>query len=152
MPAQTVDAECGSSQQAVNLGAALIRSVEAEIVVACGIELMSRHPLESNVEGGLGEPMGRGYRARHEVTGQGEAAERIADRWHISRSECDEIAPRSQAVTAAAWDASRFADEVLALDLPGADEETQVSLARPPRPNAGRNRGGGPLSSPLWPP
>ena len=57
---------------------------------------------------------------------------RIADRWHISRSECDEIAPRSQAVTAAAWDASRFADEVLALDLPGADEETQVSLAQPP--------------------
>jgi acetyl-CoA acetyltransferase family protein len=136
VPAQTIDAQCGSSQQAVNLGAALIESGAAEIVVACGVEVMSRHALGSNVEGGLGEPMGRAYRERYEVTTQGEAAERIADRWHISREECDEIGLRSQELAAAAWEAGRFADEILAVDLAAAEGEIRVNLERDecPRP------------------
>jgi acetyl-CoA acetyltransferase family protein len=136
VPAQTIDAQCGSSHQAVNLAAALIQSGVSEIVVACGVELMSRHPLGSNVEGGVGNPMGRAYREQYEVTSQGEAAERIADRWQISREECDETGLRSQTLTASAWDAGRFDDEVFAVDMPGADEGIHVALARDecPRP------------------
>jgi acetyl-CoA acetyltransferase family protein len=130
VPALTVDAQCGSSQQAVNLGAAMIEAGVAEIVVACGVELMSRHPMGSNVTGGLGEPMGLSYRERYEVTSQGEAAERIADRWRVSRDECDEIGLRSQGLAAAAWETGRFANEVVAVHLRGAEPEIEVDLER----------------------
>ncbi len=130
VPASTLDAQCGSSQQAVNLAAALIRSGAAEVVVAAGVELMSRHPLGSNVEGGLGEPMGRIYRERLEVTSQGEAAERIADRWGVTRAEADQIGLRSQENAGRAWAEDRFAEEVMVVDQPGADPETMVQLDR----------------------
>lgn len=130
VPGTTLDAQCGSSQQSVNLGAALIESGAAEVVVAAGIELMSRHPLGSNVEGGLGEPMGHAYRQRFEVTSQGEAAERIAERWGVSREEADEIGLRSQENAGRAWAEGRFQDEVVAVDQPGADPGTSVELAR----------------------
>lgn len=123
----TLDAQCGSSQQAVNLGAALIRSGAADVVVACGVELMSVHPLGSNVAGGPGDPMGERYRERFEVTSQGEAAERIADAWGIDRAECDEIGLRSQERAAAAWEARRFDDEVLASSLLARDEGIRAS-------------------------
>ena len=129
VPATTLDAQCGSSHQAVNLARALIRSGDAEVVVAAGVEVMSRHPLGSNVAPGPGEPMGAAYREYHEVCSQGEAAERIADRWGIERAECDELGARSQALAAAAWDAGRFDGQVLALDLQGEDG-ARVTLER----------------------
>src|ERR1700760_448544 len=95
VPGTTLDAQCGSSHQAVSLGSALIGAGAADVVVAAGVELMSRHPLGSNVAPGPAQPMGRRYREHLEVTTQGEAAERIADRWGIPRQECDEIGLRS---------------------------------------------------------
>jgi acetyl-CoA acetyltransferase family protein len=94
------------------------------------VELMSRHPLGSNVEGGLGQPMGRMYRDRFEVTSQGEAAERIADRWGVTREEADEIGLRSQQNAGAAWEAGRFGAEVVAVDQPGDEPGTTVELTR----------------------
>jgi acetyl-CoA acetyltransferase family protein len=91
---------------------------------------MSRHPLGSNVEGGLGEPMGRAYRDRYEVINQGESAERIADRWGIERAECDEIALRSQERAAEAWRMGRFHAEVHPVDLAAADGTEQVRLSQ----------------------
>jgi acetyl-CoA acetyltransferase family protein len=129
VPATTLDAQCGSSHQAVNLARALIRSGDADVVVAAGVEVMSRHPLGSNVAPGPGEPMGAAYREHYEVSGQGEAAERIADRWGIERPECDELGARSQALAAAAWDAGRFDGQVLPVDLAGEDG-ADVVLAR----------------------
>jgi acetyl-CoA acetyltransferase family protein len=130
VPGTTLDAQCGSSQQAVNLASALIESGSAEVVVAGGVELMSRHPLGSNVEGGLGQPMGRIYRERFEVTTQGEAAERIADRWGVTREEADEIGLRSQRNAAAAWSEGRFQAEVVPVEQPGDEPGTTVELAR----------------------
>jgi acetyl-CoA acetyltransferase family protein len=130
VPATTLDAQCGSSQQAANAAAALIASGNADHVVVGGVELMSRHPLGSNVEGGLGEPMGRAYRDRYEVINQGESAERIADRWGIERAECDEIALRSQERAAEAWRMGRFHAEVHPVDLAAADGTEQVRLSQ----------------------
>ena len=113
--ATTLDAQCGSSQQSVSLGASLIRAGAAEAVVACGVEVMSRHPLGSNVEPGPGHPMAERYRELYEVTTQGEAAERIADRWGVNRAECDRLGLRSQVLAAEAWAEGRFDDEVLPL-------------------------------------
>jgi acetyl-CoA acetyltransferase family protein len=129
VPGTTLDAQCGSSHQAVNLARALIRSGDAEVVVAAGVEVMSRHPLGSNVEPGPGQPMGDAYRARFEVIGQGESAERIADRWGIDRRECDELGARSQTLAAAAWQAGRFAAEIMAVDLPS-ERDGRVRLDR----------------------
>lgn len=131
VPGTTLDAQCGSSHQAVSLAAALIGSGGADVVVAAGVELMSRHPLGSNVAPGPGQPMGSRYRELREVTTQGEAAERIADRWGISRAECDEIGLRSQHLARAAWDAGRFDAELVPVDLVSDDEGTAaVRLTR----------------------
>jgi acetyl-CoA acetyltransferase family protein len=128
VPGTTVDAQCGSSHQAVNLAAALIASGSCDLVVAGGVEVMTRHPLGANVAGGVGEPMGAEYRAHFEVTSQGEAAERIGDRWGIDRSECDALALRSQELAAAAWKQGRFAEEVLAVELLDATQTQSVNL------------------------
>jgi acetyl-CoA acetyltransferase family protein len=130
VPATTLDAQCGSSQQAANTAAALIASGNADHIVVGGVELMSRHPLGSNVEGGLGEPMGRRYQELYEVVNQGESAERIADQWSIDRAECDEIALRSQRRAAEAWASGRFDAEVRPVDLPSADGAARVRLDR----------------------
>jgi acetyl-CoA acetyltransferase family protein len=137
VPATTLDAQCGSSHQGVNVAAALVASGAAEHVVVGGVELMSRHPLGSNVAGGLGEPMGAAYRERYEVIDQGESAERIADRWGIDRAECDAIGLRSQSLAAQARDAGRFDAELHRVDLPGADrDDPGVSLAADETPRA----------------
>src|SRR5438477_8414142 len=81
--ATTVDSQCGSSQQATNLGAALIASGAADVVLSCGVESMSRVPLGSATKAGPGRPLPRSYYPRYEPTSQFEGAERIADKWGI---------------------------------------------------------------------
>ncbi|MEX1134715.1 MAG: thiolase family protein [Acidimicrobiia bacterium] len=124
IPAATLDAQCGSSHQAVNIAASLIAAGQADHVVVGGVELMSRHPLGSSVAGGEGEPMGAAYREHYEMIDQGESAERIADHWEIGRSECDEIGLRSQHLAAEARDNGRFDDELWPVDLPTANRES----------------------------
>ena len=127
VPGSTIDAQCGSSQQAVNLGAALVASGAAEVVVAGGVESMSRLPLGTAVEAGPGEPLNDAYRARYEVVHQGESAERIADLWNLDRRACDEFALASQDRAAGAWAAGRFDREVLALAGVARDEGPRAS-------------------------
>ena len=129
VPATTLDAQCGSSHQAISLGAALIGSTGADVVLAAGVELMSRHALGANVAGGDGEPFGDAYRSRYEVTSQGEAAERIADRWGIDRAECDALGLRSQDLARAAWAGGRFDAEIVPIDQRGHDS-TRIVLNR----------------------
>ena len=95
VPAVTFDAQCGSSQQAVNMAASSIAAGAAEVVVASGVESMSRVPLGSDRELGPGDPFSPVYLDRYELTTAGESAERIADKWGISRDECDQFAWRS---------------------------------------------------------
>ena len=95
VPGMTIDAQCGSSQQAVNIAASLVQSGAADIVLASGVESMSRIPL-GTARQGPGDPLSDAYRSRFEDIVPGESADRIADKWGISRGECDAWALRSQ--------------------------------------------------------
>ncbi len=119
----TVDAQCGSSQQATNLAAALVASGVVDTVLACGVESMSRVPLGTAVKQGPGRPLPESYFAQYEVTSQFEAAERIADKWGVSRDDCDRFGLRSQERARRAWDEGRFEREVLPLDAPDLSDD-----------------------------
>ena len=121
--ATTVDSQCGSSQQAANLGAGLIASGAADVVIACGIESMSRIPLGASAQAGPGRPMPPSYSEHYELTSQFEGAERIADKWGIRREETDLFGLRSQQRAAAAWVEGRFEREVVPVDAPDLGED-----------------------------
>ncbi len=79
--ATTVDAQCGSSQQATNLAYALVAGGVVDVAVGCGVELMSGVPMGATVPRGeaeVGKPVNRGYWEKYELTSQFEGAERIA--------------------------------------------------------------------------
>ena len=125
VPASTVDAQCGSAQQATNLAFALVRAGLAEVAIGCGVEVMSAVPMGSTVprDSGVGRPITRTYWAHHEFTSQFEGAERIADRWGISRAECDAFGKASQDRAARAWAEGRFDSQVLPVDVPERDAD-----------------------------
>ncbi len=127
VPATTVNAKCGSSQQALHIGAALVASGAAEVIVCAGIEHMTRHPLGQDVGTEMGDPYSPSYRGHYETTTQGEAAERIARQWKLDRQRCDEIAVVSQERAAAAMKRGRFAREILEVGTCRTDEGPRVS-------------------------
>ena len=123
--ATTVDTQCGSSQQATNLASSLVGSGVVDIAVACGVEVMSRIPIGSNGSKklGLGVPIPKSYFARYEMTSQFEGAERIAEKWGISRDDTDRFGLASQQRAARAWAEDRFAGQYVEVDAPDVDEE-----------------------------
>jgi acetyl-CoA C-acetyltransferase len=121
--ATTVDAQCGSSQQATNLAASLVKGGAVDVALSCGVESMSRVPLGAAVRGDFGRPTPKSYFARYEVTSQFEGAERIADKWGVTREDCDAFGLESQTRAQRAWAEGRFEREVLPLDAPDVDEE-----------------------------
>lgn len=112
IPGLTVDRKCGSGEVAVHLAAGLIAAGSADIVVAGGAENMSRVPMGSNREI-HGEAFGWMASERYELTSQGEAAERMADKRSLSRDELDDYAFASHSRAAAAADAGHFANEIV---------------------------------------
>jgi acetyl-CoA C-acetyltransferase len=124
-PATTVDTQCGSSQQAANLAASLVASGTVDVAVACGVESMSRLPIGSNSSKklGLGTPIPKTYFGHYEFTSQFEGAERIADKWGISRQDADAFGLASQQKAAAAWAEGRFENQIAAVEAPILDEE-----------------------------
>jgi acetyl-CoA C-acetyltransferase len=118
--ATTVDSQCGSSQQATNLASSLVGSGVVDAALACGVEVMSRVPLGSSgrKELQLGRPTPKTYFSQYEMTSQFEGAERIADKWSISRQDCDEFGLLSQQRAAVAWQEGRFDSQVLPVDAP----------------------------------
>jgi acetyl-CoA C-acetyltransferase len=122
--ATTVDTQCGSSQQATTLGHTFIASGMADVVVACGVELMTRIPMGSIIpkEGNLGRPVTRAYWEHHEYTSQFEGAERIADNWSITREDCDVFGKKSQDAAARAQLEDRFATHLISVEVPVVDE------------------------------
>jgi acetyl-CoA C-acetyltransferase len=126
-PSATVDSQCGSSQHAANLAAALVASGTVDLAVACGVESMSRIPIGSNSSKklGLGVPIPKAYFSRYEFTSQFEGAERIAEKWGITRSDADRFGFESQQKAAAAWSEGRFDTQVAPVDAPVLDEEGQ---------------------------
>ena len=129
--ATTVDTQCGSSQQAVGLAAALVGSGVVDLAVGCGVEVMSRLPIGSNFrkELGYGRPIPKTYFAHHAFTSQFEAAERIATTWGVSREEADQLALTSHRRAARAWAEGRFDAQVLAVEAPELDAQGSPSGA-----------------------
>ncbi len=115
--ASTVDTQCGSSQQANHLVSALVSAGAIEVGIACGVESMSRVGLGANVMSGPGyfQPLAWPWDSSPD---QFQAAERIARKRGITRSEVDAFAAHSQAKAAAAWAEGRFQREVLPVTAP----------------------------------
>ena len=124
-PATTVDSQCGSSQQAMNLATSLIASGVVDAAVACGVEDMSQVPMGASLARGLnvGKAVPKSYFASYEFTSQFEAAERIADKWGLTRQDADELGLRSQQLAAAAWAEDRFGTQIVPIDAPDLDDE-----------------------------
>jgi acetyl-CoA acetyltransferase family protein len=124
-----VDFQCGSSEQAVHLAASLIQSQVADIVIAGGVECMSRVPMGSSFLNGPGTPFTPQIMERHNIIPQGLSAEVIAERWSLGRRELDEIGFRSHTLAAKATEAGWFEREIIPLQ--GALEDgTQLTLDR----------------------
>ena len=134
-PATTIDRQCGSAQQAVNFAAALVASGVHDVVIGGGVEHMGHIPLSLNGEIAeeLGTPFPPELLERHPLVNQGLSAELIAEKWGISREECDEIALRSQQRAARATDEGRFEREILPFAVNG-------TVSRPTRASAARRR------------
>lgn len=124
VPAATVNAQCGSSQEAHRLAHAQIAGGLADVAIACGVEVMSRIPLGSTTPPGgpFGSPRGGRYAEVHEPTIQFEGADRIAERWGLSRDVLDRFAKVSQDRAALAWEHDRFADQIVPVEAPVLDE------------------------------
>jgi acetyl-CoA acyltransferase len=112
VPGTTLDRQCGSSQQAVHFAAAAVLSGQADLVVAGGVESMTRVPMGSSAQGQ--NPHGSGVLERYGVTefNQGVGAEMVAGRWGFSRSQLDEYSLASHEKAAAAQDAGEFDVEI----------------------------------------
>ncbi|HEY3143290.1 MAG TPA: steroid 3-ketoacyl-CoA thiolase [Acidimicrobiales bacterium] len=120
--ATTVDSQCGSSQQATNIATSFVASGVVDVAVACGVEIMSRVPMGSSMGSGVGKAIPKSYFARHEFTTQFEAAERIAEKWDISRDELDGLGVDSQSRAATAWAEGRFGQQIVPVDAPDLDD------------------------------
>ncbi len=123
--ATTVDTQCGSSQQATNLATSLVAGGAVDVALACGVEIMSRVPIGSSgrKDLGLGVPIPKSYFPRYEMTSQFEGAERIAEKWGITREDTDQFGYLSQKNAADAWAEDRFGTQIVPVDAPDVDEE-----------------------------
>ncbi len=114
--ATTIDRQCGSAQQAVNFGAALIAAGIHDVVIGSGVEHMGHIPMGSGVgysEGRGGTPWPPALMKKHDLIPQGLSAELIAEQWEIPRSELDELAMRSHRLAHQATQEGRFEREIV---------------------------------------
>ncbi|MDB0050985.1 steroid 3-ketoacyl-CoA thiolase [Pseudomonadales bacterium] len=119
--ATTIDSQCGSSQQATSLGAAMIGSGMEDLVMACGVEMMSVIPLGSNMAGGI--PMGESYAQHYQPTSQFQGAAMIAEEYQITRQDTDAFGLNSQDKAIKAWEEGRFDREIIPIESPVLDAE-----------------------------
>src|SRR5918995_997735 len=120
IPATTIDRQCGSSQQAAHFAAQGVLAGAYDVVIACGVESMSRVPLGSTMHGA--DPFGPAVAARYPdgLVSQGVSAELVGATWKLDRITLDEFSARSHARAAAA--ASRaFDDEIVPITVEGLD-------------------------------
>src|SRR5919107_475481 len=120
-PATTIDRQCGSAQQAVNFGAALIAAGIHDVVIGSGVEHMGDLPFSAGME--TQQKYGAAFTPKlmdkHNIVGQGLGAEMIADQWEIPRSELDELAVRSHRNAARATEEGRFERETVPFQVNG---------------------------------
>jgi acetyl-CoA acyltransferase len=134
VPGTTIDRQCGSSQQAVAFAAATVVSGQADLVVAGGVESMSRVPMGSTRgDGSAGMPLGPKYLERYDgvFPNQGIGAEMMAERWGFSRTQLDEFSLASHEKAAKAQADGAFDEEIVPVTTPDgtvvrADEGVRV--------------------------
>lgn len=123
--AQTIDCQCGSSQQANHLIAGLITAGAIDVGMACGIEMMSQVPLGANVGDHAGPRRPASWSV--DMPDQFGAVERIAKRRGITREMLDELGVRSQRLAKAAWDAGHYDREIIPVVAPVLDADRNIT-------------------------
>lgn len=114
VPGTTIDRQCGSSQQAVHFAAQAIMSGDMDVVIAGGVESMSRVPMFSNMQG---VTYSEALTSKYEMINQGLSAERIAEKWHMAKDELDEFSLNSHQKAIQAQDEGRFAKEIMPVEV-----------------------------------
>src|SRR3954464_2741525 len=120
VPGTAIDRQCGSSQQAAHFAAQGVIAGAYDVVIAAGVEVMTRVPMGASMaDGKFGYPFGPKVGARYVEHGglvpQGISAELIADKWHISREDMDAFGARSQQRAQRATAEGRFEREILSV-------------------------------------
>ena len=122
VPATTVDRQCGSSQQAMHFAAAGVKAGHYDLVVACGVESMTRAPMASNSKGGTGPfPPSFLDAIDGRLWMQFRVAQVLADRWGVTREQMDQFALESHRRAVASWDSGHFAKEAVPVPIKGED-------------------------------
>lgn len=126
-PATTVDRQCGSGQQAVHFAANLVQAGVCDLVIAAGVESMTRVPMGSTARlEGTGKPSTSEIKKRFHLVPQGISAEMIAEKWGITREECDRFSYESHRKAAKATEEGRFDAEMIPLQITHDDGTTEV--------------------------
>jgi acetyl-CoA acyltransferase len=134
VPATTIDRQCGSSQQALHFGAQGVIAGAYDIVIAGGVEVMTRTPMGSSVVRDLGYPFGprmmQRYAERGGLVSQGEGAELIAEQWDLSREELDTYSVRSHKLAAQATAEGRYDNEIIPVAVKDDERQDTKELVR----------------------
>jgi acetyl-CoA acyltransferase len=130
VPGVQLNRMCGSGQQAVNFAAANLMAGQHDVLIAGGVEHMTRVPMGSDGADGVsgsGAVTDTYFEHFEELTHQGEGAERIAEQYDLSREDVDELAVDSQRRWGEAWEAGRYDDQVIPVEteLEGEEDESQ---------------------------
>ncbi|MFS0750640.1 MULTISPECIES: thiolase family protein [Oceanobacillus] len=146
VPGTTIDRQCGSSQQAIHFAAQAIVSGDMDIVVAAGIESMSRVPMGSNQQG---VKLSKSLTSNYEIINQGLSAARIARKWNISREEMDLFALESHQKAIEARNNGYFSDQIMSVEITRSDgTKVTIDTDEGPRENTSMEKLAG-LSSPF---
>ncbi|MCD8509408.1 MAG: thiolase family protein [Bacillus sp. (in: Bacteria)] len=132
VPGVTIDRQCGSSQQAIHFASQAIASGDMDVVVACGVESMSRVPMFSNMQDAGYSPV---LTEKYEIINQGLSAERIAEIWEMSREELDSFALESHARAVKARRDGVFKKEIMSVKVKGDGINEWVNDDEGPREN-----------------
>jgi len=130
VPGTSVDRQCGSSQQAAHFGAQGVMAGAYDVVIAAGVESMTRVPMGASVAGGTcGFPFGPQVNARYPgLVPQGISAEMVAERWNISREDNDKFSLESHERAARATDEGRFDREIVPVKVTTEDGESEMRV------------------------
>ncbi|MGP4066851.1 thiolase family protein [Oceanobacillus sp. M65] len=118
VPGVTIDRQCGSSQQAVHFASQAIASGDMEVVIAGGVESMSRAPMFSNI--GETKPSSS-LTANYDIVNQGISAEKIADHWNFTREQLDSFSLQSHENALNAMESGYFNKEILPVEVAGSN-------------------------------
>lgn len=134
VPGVTIDRQCGSSQQAVHFASQAIASGDMDVVIAGGVESMTREPMFSNMH--VAKPSGK-LMSQYEIINQGLSAERIASKWKLARETLDQFAYDSHQKAMQAIDGGRFDEEIVPVAVMDQEGNSKLfSIDEGPRPES----------------